>query len=57
MRGFMKYALEMDSGAMIYEYILSFRKIVSAIRKSMEEGGGYTSHKPIFIFFLIRKVG
>jgi hypothetical protein len=36
--GFMKYAIEMDSGAMIY--ILNFIKIGSGIQKLI--GGGFT---------------
>jgi hypothetical protein len=37
MEEFMKYAIEMGSGAMIYKYIPSFRKIGSTIQKSMGE--------------------
>jgi hypothetical protein len=33
--GFMKYAVEMGSGAMIYTYIPSFIKTGSAIQKSI----------------------
>jgi hypothetical protein len=53
----MKYADEMGSGAMIYEYIPSFIKTDSAIQQLI--GGRYTvtqiqiswgSHKHTFIF-------
>jgi hypothetical protein len=49
----MKYAVEMGSGAMIY--IPSFIKIGSGIQKLMV--GDSDTHKAIFIFFKIRKVG
>jgi hypothetical protein len=52
--GFMKHAVEMGSGAMIYSYVPSFIKNGSAIQKLIR---GYTntqtarrSHKPTFIF-------
>jgi hypothetical protein len=40
----MKYAVEMDSGAMIYSYIPSFIKTGSGIQKLV---GGYTDRKVI----------
>jgi hypothetical protein len=56
--GFMKYAVQMESGAMIH--IPSFINTDSGIQKLI---GGYTdiqsawrSHKPIYLF-KIRKVG
>jgi hypothetical protein len=57
--GFMKYAVEIVSGAMIY--ITSFIKFGSGIQKLL--GGitntqiGWRSQKPTFIFFKVRKVG
>jgi hypothetical protein len=49
-QGFMKYAVEMGSGAMIY--IPSFIKFGSGVQKLIGGGGGDTqtgwrSHKPI----------
>jgi hypothetical protein len=55
----MKYAVEMDSGVMIY--IPSFITIGSGIQKLME-GGGIHRHRQhgdrirLFSFFKIRKV-
>jgi hypothetical protein len=49
--GFMKYAVEMSSGAMIY--IPSFMKIGSGIQKLIERihrQTAWRSHKPTFIF-------
>jgi hypothetical protein len=50
----MKYATEMGSGAMTYEYIPSFIKIGSGIQKLTgvytDTQTGWRSHKPTFIF-------
>jgi hypothetical protein len=40
--GFMKYALEMGSGAIIYSYISNFIKIGTVIQKLIGERG-YTN--------------
>jgi hypothetical protein len=61
--GFMKYAVEMGSGAIIY--IPSFIKISSIIRRLIGEEihrrrdtqKAWWSHKPTFISLKIRKVG
>jgi hypothetical protein len=51
----MLYAVEMDSGAMIY--IPSFIKIGSGIQKTHRQRGDLTSLLLFFIFFKIRKEG
>lgn len=60
----MKYTLEMDSGSMIYSYILSFTKFVSD--SNISEGGIHIQthrhmgnkviSKPYFSFYKRRKV-
>jgi hypothetical protein len=58
--GFVEYAVEMGSGAIIYIHVPSFIKVGSSI-KTLMGGGGNTRIrkplKPVFIFFKIRKVG